>query len=38
MFERWRPVGDRCHVIRVEQPDVHATLDQVRRILLQLRA
>jgi hypothetical protein len=25
-------------VIRVEQPDVPATLDQVRRILLQLRA
>jgi ADP-heptose:LPS heptosyltransferase len=36
MFERWRPVGDRCHVIRVEQPDVPATLDQVRKILLQL--
>ena len=21
MFERWRPVGDHCHVIRVDRPD-----------------
>jgi ADP-heptose:LPS heptosyltransferase len=34
MFERWRPVGDVCHVIRVEQPDVAATLEQVRKSLL----
>ena len=37
MFERWRPVGERCHVIRVPQPDVDATLDRVREVLLQLR-
>jgi ADP-heptose:LPS heptosyltransferase len=36
MFERWRPVGEHCHVIRVERPDPAATLDAVREILLQL--
>jgi ADP-heptose:LPS heptosyltransferase len=33
MFERWRPVGQRCHAIRVDRPDIHATLDQVRDAL-----
>jgi ADP-heptose:LPS heptosyltransferase len=33
MFERWRPVGARCRVIRVERPDVAATLEQVRNAL-----
>ena len=33
MFERWRPVGERCRVIRVERPDVAATLEQVRGAL-----
>jgi ADP-heptose:LPS heptosyltransferase len=37
MFERWRPVGERCHVICVPRPDVNATLDRVRKVLLQLR-
>jgi ADP-heptose:LPS heptosyltransferase len=36
MFERWRPVGEHCHVIRVERPDVGATLEQVRKALVQL--
>ncbi len=37
MFERWRPVGGRCHVIRVDSPDIDATLARVREALLQLR-
>jgi ADP-heptose:LPS heptosyltransferase len=37
MFDRWRPIGEDCHVIRVQTPDVNATLDQVRAILLRLR-
>jgi hypothetical protein len=26
-------VGQRCHAIRVDRPDIHATLDQVRDAL-----
>jgi ADP-heptose:LPS heptosyltransferase len=33
MFQRWRPVGPRCHVIRVDKPDVAATLNRVRDAL-----
>ena len=29
MFQRWRPTGDRCHVIRVDRPDVQEVLDRV---------
>ncbi len=31
MFDRWRPTTPTAHVIRVDQPDVEATLDRVRR-------
>jgi len=37
MFERWRPAGDRCQVIRVDRPEVDATLARVREALLELR-
>lgn len=30
MFDRWRPVTPAAHVIRVDHPDVEATLAQVR--------
>jgi len=33
MFARWRPVGDGCQVIRVDLPDVEATLVRVREAL-----
>jgi ADP-heptose:LPS heptosyltransferase len=33
MFERWRPVGPHCRVIRVDRPDTAATLGQVRGAL-----
>ena len=33
MFDRWRPVGPRCHVIRVDQPEVDETLAQVEAAL-----
>ena len=33
MFDRWRPAGDRCHVIRVEEPDVQAVLERVQAAL-----
>jgi len=29
MFERWRPVGEHCHVIRVDRPDVREVLARV---------
>jgi ADP-heptose:LPS heptosyltransferase len=29
MFDRWRPVGEKCHVIRVDRPDVQETLRRV---------
>jgi ADP-heptose:LPS heptosyltransferase len=34
MFERWRPVGERCQVIRVDRPDVEETLRRVRSALV----
>jgi ADP-heptose:LPS heptosyltransferase len=33
MFERWRPVGPNCKVIRVDRPDPAAVLAQVREAL-----
>jgi ADP-heptose:LPS heptosyltransferase len=33
MFDRWRPVGEHCRVIRVDHPDVSATLERVRAVL-----
>jgi ADP-heptose:LPS heptosyltransferase len=33
MFDRWRPVGPGCEVIRVDQPDVEATLARVEAAL-----
>jgi ADP-heptose:LPS heptosyltransferase len=33
MFERWRPVGERCQVIRVDRPEVEETLRRVRSAL-----
>jgi ADP-heptose:LPS heptosyltransferase len=37
MFERWRPAGERCRVIRVDRPDAEATLRQVRAALRLMR-
>jgi ADP-heptose:LPS heptosyltransferase len=34
MFERWRPVGERCQVIRVDRPEVGEILRKVRRALV----
>jgi ADP-heptose:LPS heptosyltransferase len=36
MFERWRPLGDLCRVIRVDRPDVAETLTSVRSALKSL--
>jgi ADP-heptose:LPS heptosyltransferase len=33
MFSRWRPHGPRCHVIRVDEPNVETTLGRVREAL-----
>jgi ADP-heptose:LPS heptosyltransferase len=33
MFQRWRPAGKSCCVLKVEQPDAHATLGRVRAAL-----
>jgi ADP-heptose:LPS heptosyltransferase len=33
MFDRWRPVGPGCQVIRVDRPDVEETLAHVRQAL-----
>jgi ADP-heptose:LPS heptosyltransferase len=33
MFDRWRPTGPNCNVIRVNSPDVAETLDRVRAVL-----
>ncbi|HLH17821.1 MAG TPA: glycosyltransferase family 9 protein [Bryobacteraceae bacterium] len=33
MFERWRPAGPLCQVIRVDRPDVEETLERVREAL-----
>jgi ADP-heptose:LPS heptosyltransferase len=34
MFDRWRPVGPHCNVIRVDRPDVAETLARVRAVAL----
>jgi ADP-heptose:LPS heptosyltransferase len=34
MFERWRPVGEHCHVIKVDRPDRQETLAQVKQVLV----
>lgn len=34
MFERWRPAGERCQVIRVDRPEVAETLRKVRTALV----
>jgi ADP-heptose:LPS heptosyltransferase len=36
MFQRWRPVGERSTVIRVDRPDANEALDQVARHLNRL--
>jgi ADP-heptose:LPS heptosyltransferase len=33
MFDRWKPVGPQCQVIRVDRPDVEETLARVERVL-----
>jgi ADP-heptose:LPS heptosyltransferase len=33
MFARWRPHGPRCHVIRVDEPNVEPTLARIRDAL-----
>ena len=33
MFQRWRPAGERCQVIRVDRPEVGETLRKVRGAL-----
>jgi ADP-heptose:LPS heptosyltransferase len=33
MFERWRPAGPACHVIRVDRPDPAETIERVREAL-----
>jgi ADP-heptose:LPS heptosyltransferase len=33
MFERWRPAGENCNVIKVDRPDVEETLGRVREAL-----
>jgi hypothetical protein len=37
MFDRWRPVGERCAVIRVDRPDAGETLARVRDLLGKLK-
>jgi hypothetical protein len=34
MFERWRPAGEGCRVIRVDRPEVEETLRRVRTALV----
>jgi ADP-heptose:LPS heptosyltransferase len=36
MFDRWRPTAPTAHVIRVDRPDVEATLATVREVLARL--
>jgi ADP-heptose:LPS heptosyltransferase len=33
MFERWRPAGPNCEVIRVDRPDPEETIERVREAL-----
>ena len=37
MFDRWRPTGPRCEVVRVECPDPAEVLERVRGALQRLR-
>jgi ADP-heptose:LPS heptosyltransferase len=37
MFDRWRPTGPRCAVVRVERPDPEEVLERVREALEGLR-
>jgi ADP-heptose:LPS heptosyltransferase len=37
MFDRWRPVGNQCHVVRIDQPDVPAALERVAHALNAIR-
>ena len=37
MFDRWRPKGEGCHVIRVERPEPAQTLARVRDALATVR-
>jgi ADP-heptose:LPS heptosyltransferase len=34
MFERWRPVGEHRHVIKVDRPDPQETLARVKQVLV----
>ena len=36
MFDRWRPVGPRCAVVRVERPDPAEVLERVRQSIEEL--
>jgi ADP-heptose:LPS heptosyltransferase len=38
MYDRWRPVGENCHVIRVDQPDVPETLARVSKAIDRIAA
>lgn len=33
MFDRWRPVGNQCHVVRIDRPDVPQALERVAQAL-----
>lgn len=37
MFDRWRPVGEHCRVIRVDRPDMAETLERVAEALRSVR-
>jgi ADP-heptose:LPS heptosyltransferase len=34
MFERWRPVGEHRHVIRVDRSDPQETLARVKQVVV----
>ena len=36
MFDRWRPVGEKCEVIRVDRPHGAATLEKVQQAVSRL--
>jgi ADP-heptose:LPS heptosyltransferase len=36
MFDRWRPVGEKCEVIRVDRPQGAATLEKVQQAVSRL--
>ena len=37
MFDRWRPVGEHCRVVRVDRPDMAETLEKVAEALRSVR-